>query len=158
MGLEYQASAWQRLLLSLAFAALAAGIFSVVVLVRDAALESQLRKADNERAELRARDMDLEHKLRRMESERAKLEVALQNEKEEKRKLAFQTKTAATAAKVAGGVLVCTVLWDMTAFLGNPFAIPGLVDNAVCGALAGIVGVVTNPSSSTEDTAVDVKS
>jgi hypothetical protein len=151
MGLEHQNFAWQRLLLSLTFAALAAGIFSIVVLVRDAALENQLRKADNERAELKARDMDLEYKLKHIESERAKLEVELQNEKEEKRKLAFQTKTAATAAKVAGGVLVCTVLWDMTAFLGNPFAIPGLVDNAVCGALAGIVGVVTNPSSSTED-------
>jgi hypothetical protein len=158
MGLEYQACAWQRVLLSLTFAALAAGIFSVVVLVRDAALEKQLRTADNERAELRARDMDLEHKLKHMESERAKLEVALQNEIEEKRKLAFQTKTAATAAKVAGGVVVCTVLWDLTAFLGNPFAIPGLVDNAVCGALAGIVGVVTNPSSSTEVAHVDVKS
>ena len=45
---------------------------------------------------------------------------------------------AKTGAKAATGVVLCTVMWDATALLGNPFAVPGLVDNALCGALAGL--------------------
>jgi hypothetical protein len=44
---------------------------------------------------------------------------------------------AKTGVKAATGVVLCTVMWDATALLGNPFAVPGLVDNALCGALAG---------------------
>ena len=50
-------------------------------------------------------------------------------------------------------MILCTAVWDATAFLGNPLAVPGLVvvggsgqpfspllqvDNALCGALAGL--------------------
>mmetsp|Transcript_52355 Transcript_52355/g.162508 ORF Transcript_52355/g.162508 Transcript_52355/m.162508 type:complete len:284 (-) Transcript_52355:233-1084(-) len=45
---------------------------------------------------------------------------------------------ARTSAKAATGVILCTAVWDATAFLGNPLAVPGLVDNALCGALAGL--------------------
>ena len=37
------------------------------------------------------------------------------------------------AAKVAGGVVLCTVLWDASFWLGNVFAVPGITDNLVCG-------------------------
>ena len=43
-----------------------------------------------------------------------------------------------SGAKAATGVVLCTVVWDATALLGNPLAVPGLIDNALCGALAGL--------------------
>jgi len=33
----------------------------------------------------------------------------------------------------AGGAVLCSILWDLTAFLGNPLAVPGLADNLICG-------------------------
>jgi hypothetical protein len=44
----------------------------------------------------------------------------------------------AEAAQVGGGLVFCAAAWDMTAALGNPFAVPGVTDNAVC---MGVVGL-----------------
>mmetsp|Transcript_31971 Transcript_31971/g.78443 ORF Transcript_31971/g.78443 Transcript_31971/m.78443 type:complete len:90 (-) Transcript_31971:321-590(-) len=37
---------------------------------------------------------------------------------------------------------LCIALWDATALLGNPFALPGIADNIICGGLAaaGVIG------------------
>ena len=145
MGLKYESFPWQRIFISLFFAALAAGVFSVIVLVRDQAIQVQLKESEVEQAELRNYDEELKNKLKAQLSEKLKLEEALIQERAENEQLAAQAQTAASAAKVALGVVVCTVLWDMTALVGNPFAVPGLVDNAVCGAMAAAIGVVTNP-------------
>lgn len=40
------------------------------------------------------------------------------------------------AAKVAGGVVLCTVLWDASFWIGNPFAVPGITDNLVLSLLS----------------------
>jgi len=45
----------------------------------------------------------------------------------------------ALRAQIGASVALCSVIWDATALIGNPFAVPGVTDNMVCGALAGAV-------------------
>ena len=144
MALKRESYLCERLLISLAFAAFTAFAFSALILIRNQAIQGQLAIAQKEQAELRKRDAELESELKLRESETAKLEAALKQEKHEKENLELQVETAKSGAKVALGVLACTFLWDMTAFVGNPLAVPGLVDNAVCGVMAAAVGYVTN--------------
>ena len=153
MPLVHQPCSRQRFLVSLSFAALTAGLFSIVVLFKDAALHSDLQSAKVLALE---KDQALENALREAESKRAQLEAALRLEMEEKKRLEFQTQTAVSAAKVAGGVMLCTVLWDLSALAGNPFAVPGITDNAVCGAVTSMLGLMLSPgrrASSKADTA-----
>jgi hypothetical protein len=149
MGFQRVSYSWERLFVSIAFAALAAGIFSVVVLIRDHSIAVQMEQSEKEQAQLKAKDEEATQKLRAFEEVRARLELELKTEKDEKLKLAYERQTAINAAKVAGGVLVCTAVWDLTAFLGNPFAVPGFTDNAVCGVVMAALGSITNPSKKT---------
>lgn len=45
---------------------------------------------------------------------------------------AMPAKLTGEAAQAGAGAVLCMVAWDMTAFLGNPFAVPGVMDNVLC--------------------------
>jgi hypothetical protein len=44
------------------------------------------------------------------------------------------------AAAAGAGLAFCVVAWDLTALAGNPLAMPGVVDNAVCAGAVGWLG------------------
>ena len=146
MGFQRRTYSWERLFISIAFSALAAGFFSVFVLIRDHSISVQLKQSEQEQVQLKIKDKEANIKLKAIEEERTRLELALKSERDEKNRLAYERATAINAAKVAGGVLMCTAVWDLTAFIGNPFAVPGFTDNAVCGALVALFGSLTTSS------------
>ena len=108
---------------------------------RQQELQMQREEAERRDAEIRRlQALEEEQKNRLVEAEK-ELERQEAAQQAAEHKTRFAQRTARSAAKVAGAMLACSVLWDMTAFLGNPLAVPGLVDNAVCGAVASALGV-----------------
>jgi len=109
-------------------------------------LQRELQETLQEKQRLDDEKRRTEEELKKMmieknkkEDQEADLAHELEAERQQKlwhAEMAKEYQGAATAGgKALGGVLLCTVLWDMTAWIGNPLAVPGLVDNAVCGGL-----------------------
>ena len=48
--------------------------------------------------------------------------------------------SAGEAAAAGAGMAFCVVAWDLTALAGNPLAMPGVMDNAVCLGAVGWLG------------------
>ena len=48
-----------------------------------------------------------------------------------------QVNMAAMLASGTAAFAACTALWDLSFYVGNVFAVPGVTDNVVCGLLVG---------------------